>query len=382
MDEHLSDERVFRLADEFIERKQRGETPSIEEYCLAHPQFASEIRDLFPTLLWVEDLQLAGDESNGQVEGSTAPPERIGGYTIVRQIGRGGMGAVYEAVQESLNRRVALKILPKSRHLGESAHLRFQREARAAARLHHTNIVPIFEVGQSEEHYFYAMQLIVGKSLEQVINELRSLGTAGESDAQQPTNRLRTESREPDITALSRRPVHDAEEPAAVQSSELTTSSLDGSGTGSDRHPFFQSASRIAVQVAEALQYAHERGIVHRDVKPSNLLLDPEGVVWVADFGLAKTEDEGMTRTGDFLGTLRYMAPERFRGLCDERADVYALGLTLYELIVLAPGLRQLRSTEAHRYDQSDDTTSSAHAGPANSAGLGNHRPQGDQQGS
>ena len=334
MEDRITDELLFRLADEFIERKQRGEMPNIEEYCRDYPQYACEIRDLFPTLLWVEDLRPSAEELGGQVAGNSSPPGSISGYTIVREIGRGGMGVVYEAVQESLNRRVALKILPKSRHLGEHAHLRFQREARAAARMHHTNIVPIFEVGQSEDHYFYAMQLIDGKSLERVIEELKTFSADVNSNAQQLAESARVERCESEIVT------------AAKSNAEFADTSTIGGfynlsatteGNGSDRKNLHRSYTKIAVQVAEALQYAHDRGIIHRDIKPSNLLLDAEGVVWVADFGLAKTEDEGMTRTGDFLGTLRYMAPERFRGQCDERADVYALGLTLYELLVQKP---------------------------------------------
>jgi WD40 repeat protein/Flp pilus assembly protein TadD len=103
------------------------------------------------------------------------------------------------------------------------------------------------------------------------------------------------------------------------------------------RLPFYRSVARIGQQAAQGLAYAHARGIVHRDIKPSNLLLDAAGVVWITDFGLAKAENDGLTRTGDILGTLRYMAPERFRGEGDSRADVYALGLTLYEMLTLRP---------------------------------------------
>ncbi len=102
--------------------------------------------------------------------------------------------------------------------------------------------------------------------------------------------------------------------------------------------PYFQSVARIGLQVAEALEYANRQGVLHRDIKPSNLLLDTEGSVRVTDFGLAKTADsDDLTDTGDLVGTLRYMAPERFQGQCDVRSDVYSLGLTLYELVALRP---------------------------------------------
>ena len=125
--------------------------------------------------------------------------------------------------------------------------------------------------------------------------------------------------------------------PAAAATSAALHGQTDLSAVDSNRRHYFQSVAGIGHQVAEALAYAHDRGVIHRDIKPSNLLLDAAGVVWVTDFGLAKTDEEGLTRTGDILGTIRYMAPERFRGLCDARSDVYALGLTLYELLVLRP---------------------------------------------
>jgi serine/threonine protein kinase len=139
-----------------------------------------------------------------------------------------------------------------------------------------------------------------------------------------------SESRTPRPNGLEARPAPAAT--SALMSGQSHLSAID-----SNRGHYFRSVARIGHQVAEALAYAHDRGVVHRDIKPSNLLLDAAGVVWVTDFGLAKTDEEGLTRTGDILGTIRYMAPERFRGACDARADIYALGLTLYELALLRP---------------------------------------------
>jgi serine/threonine protein kinase/Tfp pilus assembly protein PilF len=236
---------------------------------------------------------------------SAGLPERIGDYHILREIGRGGMGVVYEAEQISLGRRVALKVLPRHALLDAAGLERFRREARAAARLHHTNIVPVFGTGEEGGTHYIAMQLIPGAGLDAVICDLR---------------RLRSES-----------------DPASPSSSHLAALSSAQGGS------FWASVARLGAQVAEALAYAHGQGLVHRDVKPSNLLLDPHGTVWVTDFGLAKGgEHEDLTQSGELVGTLRYAPPERFRGQWDARGDVYGLGLTLYELLTLRPAYSEL----------------------------------------
>src|SRR5262249_12020287 len=153
--------------------------PAVGEYCAKHPELAEEIRDVFEALLMVEDLKPGPDEASGsygdsvRVDGKRL--ERIADYRILREIGRGGMGVVYEAEQEALSRRVALKVLPKALTGDGKALIRFQREAKAAGRRHHTNLVPVFDVGQDGEHVFYAMQLIHGQGLDLVIDELKRL---------------------------------------------------------------------------------------------------------------------------------------------------------------------------------------------------------------
>jgi serine/threonine protein kinase len=148
-----------QLVDEFLERHRRGERPALTEYTARHPELAEPIRELFPALVMMEDIRrdppTAADPAAAPRD---AAPQRLGEYRIVREIGRGGMGVVYEAEQESLGRRVALKVLPLQA-LGDARHVeRFQREARAAARLHHTNIVPVFAVGQEGGTHYYVMQ--------------------------------------------------------------------------------------------------------------------------------------------------------------------------------------------------------------------------------
>jgi WD40 repeat protein len=384
-----SDQRnpVELLAEEFLERKRRGEHPTLREYLERHPELADEIRDLFPALLMMEDLGDSSGATTGSLaaaEGGAIAPrlQRLGDYRILREIGRGGMGVVYEAEQESLGRRVALKVLSASALLDPKQVRRFAREAKAAARLHHTNIVPVFGVGHQDGHHYFVMQFIAGLGLDAVLEDLRRLrqckGRSSPAAARAPqapdlretaappavrgrfgltgadvarslmtgqfaadgpippgetvTDPIAAESAAaPSYTAPAARP---RTAPAAVAlpgSSELSASS------DPDRQ-FFRSVARIGIQVAEALDYANRQGILHRDVKPSNLLLDNRGNVWVADFGLAKTSDaDDLTHTGDILGTIRYMAPERFQGKCDARSDVYSLGLTLYELVGLRP---------------------------------------------
>jgi len=356
-------ELLDQLVEEFADRFRKGERPALSEYLQRYPELAAEIRELFPAVVQVEKVEPA-------VKTPGTPLRQVGDYRILREIGRGGMGVVYEAEQASLGRRVALKVLPL--HLGADGKSleRFKREARAAAKLHHTNIVPVFEVGEDGEVCFYAMQFIQGQGLDQVIAELRRLRSASDRKKQltvqgEPrtqdlpaeelarsmlTGRFGTQDLTaaliPEAPAKSCRSLEDRGSlPSAVTQGSapgLTSSAvLPGqtqlSAAEADHRHYFESIARIGRQTASALAHAHERAIIHRDIKPSNLLLDGCGVVWVTDFGLAKTEDGDLTNPGDILGTFRYMAPERFKGHSDPRSDVYALGITLYELMVLRP---------------------------------------------
>jgi serine/threonine-protein kinase len=346
-----SDERgpVELLADEFLARCKRGEKPTIKEYCHRYPDLADEIRDVFEAVLMVEDLKPgSGDVSDSLDDSVKVDGKRlaqVGDYRIICELGRGGMGVVYEAEQLALGRRVALKVLPRTHAGNGSSQVRFQREAKAAARMHHTNIVPVFDVGQDGDYLYYAMQLIHGQGLDQVIHDLRRL--RAQSTVVRATDRAAEDRSiaaslvagrfEKENLAVADR--DDTGATAAFEGSAPSSAMLPGqsdiSTATSNRWAYFRSVAQIGVQTASALSYAHGRGIIHRDIKPANLILDTTGNVWVTDFGLAKTGDGGVTHTGDILGTVRYMSPERFRGQCDVRADVYALGMTLYELLTL-----------------------------------------------
>jgi serine/threonine protein kinase/tetratricopeptide (TPR) repeat protein len=275
---------------------------------------------------------------------SPGPPERLGDYRILREIGRGGMGVVYEAMQQSLGRRVALKVLPVQAAADARVLKRFRRESRAAAGLHHTNIVPVFDVGREGDVCYFAMQFIQGQGLDEVLKELRRLRAAGATtpDAGPVAQSLWTGQFAALGNGVAPAPgpgagADETERLAGPAAPAVLPGQSELSGVESNYRRYCRNAARIGLQVAEALAYAHARGVIHRDVKPSNLLLDTAGVVWVSDFGLAQTEDHGLSKPGEVVGTLRYLAPERFRGACDARADVYALGLTLYELLTLRP---------------------------------------------
>jgi serine/threonine protein kinase len=374
---------VEELAEEFAERLLCGERPSLTEYTDKYPQYADAIRKLFPALLLMEQLKPAQGEASGpfSAEGGIAEGqklEQLGDFRILREGGRGGMGIVYEAVQLSLGRHVALKVLPQHALLDPRHLQRFQREAKAAARLHHTNIVPVYGVGEEKGLHYYVMQFIQGLGLDEVLTELRRLRTPKLPPGSSPETR---ESRAKEAKELSAEEVArsllsgefsagpnngDRQAPPGnapslpagpqrVDSASSPGSDAPRSDTsihlpGQSEHstlsesgtPYWQSVARVGMQVAGALAYASSQGILHRDIKPSNLLLDTQGTVWVTDFGLAKAADsEDLTNTGDIVGTLRYMAPERFGGLCDVRSDIYALGLTLYELLTMRPAFQE-----------------------------------------
>jgi eukaryotic-like serine/threonine-protein kinase len=382
------------LVEEYVGRLRRGEQPAIGEYCQRHPELAPRIEELFPALGLVEAFKPGAENATDSFHGTEGPldpnirarsqagtADRLGDYRIIREVGRGGMGIVYEAEQESLGRRVALKVLANHRLTDSKQVLRFHREARAAARLHHTNIVPVFGVGHENSVFYYVMQFIQGMGLDQVLEEVRRLqGLPSQAPAHPGSDRWRprSASAEPGAAAVARSLLSGqfavagtAGEETGLQNASLllheasiTTPDLPIGSTEATRdrdshaRPIdpstFSSASdsssryaravaQAGVQVAEAIQHAHDQGILHRDIKPSNLLMDLHGTVWVADFGLAKaTEDDDLTHTGDIVGTIRYMAPERFQGRCDSRTDIYSLGITLYEILARRPAFIEL----------------------------------------
>ncbi len=403
---HLSREQRERLTDvleRYLAALERGAPLSQEAILAEHPDIAPALANYFRSLEELHDMAagFAGSQGRAEEPEEQQPDgaKRIGDFELIREIGRGGMGVVYEARQISLDRRVAVKLLPFAAVLDSKQIARFKHEAQAAAQLHHPNIVPVFAIGVERGVHYYAMQFIDGQPLDRAIAELRvargrrkngrekgvgslfrgnaqpgNAQSNGQTDAEKDFRPLSVDgsaSVEPALaptvaySLLSteysvlcpQSPSADFSHPTSdsAQKSTLRLFSRDNS-------EYYRTVMRLGVQAAEALHAAHEYGVVHRDIKPSNLLIEPDGKLWITDFGLARFQrDVSLTRTGDLIGTMRYMSPEQASGqsaLVDHRSDIYSLGVTLYELACLQPAfpeergpalLRQIDSHEPPR---------------------------------
>jgi serine/threonine protein kinase len=461
---------VDLLSEEFAYRISKGESPEIEEYARKYPEHADLIRSVFPSIALVQRVSNRAEHAQhsgptaGIAFGKQVVPESLGDFRLIREIGRGGMGVVYEAIQLSLKRHVALKVIGAIPSGSEKQQARFRREAEAAASLHHTHIVPVYGIGEDQGVQYYAMQLIDGVTLAEIVRFLQGDRPPRSRDVKQTSsqatfsiedavhllldslktpehpvqdvsfdsavkkkflplpatvavplapNNSQTHSSQlapqsSEVVSLSS-PSHDwkareCEAPAELNAAnrqrfqhgsagasysrwswmhrcqtESETTSSGERGTedhGANRveallpspsislpeengearansnsktsrlgQAYYRNVAEIVAKVANALQYAHHQGVLHRDIKPGNLLLDRDGMVWITDFGLARLSDcEGMTQTGEIVGTLRYMAPEQMRGQADHRTDIYSLGLTLFELLTLQPAIDQPQS--------------------------------------
>jgi serine/threonine protein kinase len=353
------DLRLTQVLDAYLAGLPKGTAPNPEELLAQHPDLAEDLRECLDCLAFIQQAAQAADAA--AVPGATASqesaPRELGDFRILREVGKGGMGVVYEAEQLSLGRRVALKVLPFAATLDPRQLQRFKNEAQAAAGLHHKNIVPVHFVGCERGVHFYAMQFIDGQTLAAIIAELRRLAGRDQSGSEaSPVLSAAAEAlvrgqtmpepepangQDPTIAALKPRRRDFNSVPPGMTAAETSVQAATSLGRSLRNPAYFASVARLGVQAAEALEHAHALGVVHRDIKPGNLLLDGRSNLWITDFGLAHCQSQaGLTMSGDLVGTLRYMSPEQAlakRVVVDHRTDIYSLGATLYELLTLEP---------------------------------------------
>ena len=349
----IDDPVVAELVLRYQAALEAGEEPQRDELLRQFPELADELNRCLDGL---EFLHAAGDDlADFARENATTPdtPMRLGEFHLIRELGRGGMGVVYEADQLSLGRRMAVKVLPFAALFDRRQMMRFKNEARAAAMLKHPHIVNVHSVGVDRGVHFFAMELIDGQSLGEVIESLRrEQNHHASQDA--TVNVDRDDESRTEASSHSAKNDEDGNErdgrideqgvclsPRAPFTADTHRFAALSTARHFERAEFYQQIARLGIQAASALEYAHQAGIVHRDIKPSNLMVDREGHLWVTDFGLAATQQQSdLTLSGDLLGTLRYMSPEQAAGrnqAVDFRTDIYSLGATLYELITLRP---------------------------------------------
>ena len=361
------DTRVIAALETYLQAIREGRPSSRSEMLTRYADISSALKGCFSGLEFIQAAAAElpgspGEPISAHDEPSLPSHSQLGDYHILREVGRGGMGVVYEAQQLSLGRRVALKVLPFSAAVDPKQRQRFQIEAQTAAQLHHPHIVPVFGVGCDEGVHYYAMQFVDGQSLAAVIRALRSSDGATPAwaepsvsvgPAENQAARL-TPADPPGAGALPSVPVepaangplrgaNPADEPTWDLSRPIDAPPSAPTATGMVHHDraFCRKVALLGVEAADALDHAHALGVLHRDIKPGNLLIDSAGAVWITDFGLARfSGNQSLTGTGDIVGTLRYMSPEQAlarRGVVDQRTDIYALGATLYELLTLRP---------------------------------------------
>ena len=327
------------IVDEFTRRLRAGERPAIREFSDKYPEHADEIQELLTSVAMIEELKKQPDSQADSIKNemrAICKLDHIGDYRIVRELGRGGMGIVFEAVHESLGRRVAIKVMPNRTFDDEKYLERFKREAHAAANLHHTNIVSVFGMGQAGDHRYYVMEFVDGMSLSDILTQINQR-SSGNTQQVQNTETLADDHEKGRGNATE----------IGIQERRQLPPIRTSFNKARDR---FRWAAKLGMQIADGLAYAHGMGMLHRDIKPANLLVDRFETVWLTDFGLVKNiSNQSITKSGDIIGTPQYMAPEAFEGIYDERSETYCLGLTLYEMVTLQPAYENASTPELIR---------------------------------
>ena len=353
------EDRLVQAVQAYLREWEQGRRPDRLQWLARYPDLAPALADCLDGLGLMHEaaasLQSAPRPAGGHDAGSVVQPGiPVGDFQIVREIGRGGMGIIYEAIQLSLGRRVALKILPLAASLDARYLQRFRQESQAAAQLHHNNIVPVYAVGCERGLHFYAMQLIEGPSLDRIIEQLRGASgsdtsVAGSAPAPAVRPLSSTLPAGPAAGAWaadrelppSRGSQPDARVPPAGEQTLAHLSTDLSTQRTTNKREIYRTAARLMTQAAEALEYAHQHGIIHRDIKPANLLIDLRQNLWITDFGLAHLHaEQSLTGTGELVGTIRYASPEQLAGqrvVLDQRTDLYSLGATFYEFVTLRP---------------------------------------------
>jgi serine/threonine protein kinase/tetratricopeptide (TPR) repeat protein len=377
---NVHEEVLLDLVEEITNKLQAGEPVDLEVYAREYPEYIERLQNVLPSLELFADL---GHSDENDLLDSHPTPDAdplqgcLGDYQVVREVGRGGMGVVYESTHRSLGRRAALKVLPFAAMLDQRQIQRFKNEAQAVAQLDHPNIVDVFGVGCDRGVHYYAMRFIDGRTLSEMIVALRQssqrdsvVADAAETPRNQDnsTSRLKGFVQEQTAdggTVSPARSTNTNSEDTPLLASFSTKASTKN-------RAYYRSVADLVRQVAEALEHAHQQGVIHRDIKPSNLILEDNGKLWVTDFGLAHIENAAtLTMTGDVVGTLRYMSPEQARGVpVDHRTDIYSLGATLYELLTLQPAFPQHDRQELSRKIAFEDPAAPRHLNRAIPADL------------
>lgn len=311
-----------KAVQQFVEAQLDGQKPDIDEFAQKYPGLEDQIRQRVLNLEEIDSLfsnlmEVGDDDFGDSIAGHELIGQELGDFEILSLIGAGGMGAVFLARQISLDREIALKVIVDIGGVRGRNLERFKREARVLAKISHPNIVPIYEVGEQGPYSYFAMEYVKGVSLEKILRNIR--------DAK------------PDARASE---VMGECLAAQTSSSEDKPGTDEGSRGAEIDTDFIVRISKLIVDIAVALEYAHNRGILHRDVKPSNILIDSNGTAKLVDFGLARAEtQQSITVTGEFFGTPSYVSPEQIRQpeTVDRRSDVYSLAATYYECLTLHP---------------------------------------------